>query len=120
MSLPLHSESWDLNLGLLAPSQGSFHWPHHTAFRPRRPMNGLLLDTGGLAGAAPSQTQNDDEQLPEQKESGVTGKLSSSFQQELQALWGLQRLLLQLSLYINRYILLTSSSEVRAAASGVS
>ena len=74
----LCGDSWDLNLGLLAPGQGlptgQATLPHdHTD-----PWTALLLDIDRLAGAAQSQAQDDDKQLPEQRESGVTWKLSSN------------------------------------------
>lgn len=83
MSLMPVSESWDLSLDSGCPkSQGSSQGPHHAAS-----ARCTSMDSGGPAGAALSQTKNDDS-VPRQKELGVPGRLSSSFQHELQALWG--------------------------------
>lgn len=71
-------DTWDLNLGLSAPDQGL---PTGQATLPHDHMDlwiALLLDKDRLAGAAQSQAQDDDKQLPEQRESGVTWKLSSN------------------------------------------
>lgn len=81
-------------------------------------MTALLLDTGGLAGAAPSQTQNDEEQLPEQRvwchrevffllPTGAAGALGAAATASAAET-------------LRKQIPLLTSSEVRGASPGVS